>query len=1486
MRLKAKGVWRHVLFPLLLLSCSFSDSYGKNQQPRLQTTKFDFLPFSVNYFDESDILLFIDPLSNNIYRSTNAGESWSLPKDIPKGNALSLIMHPWQPMRAYVITKDYIHWMTEDRGENWHNFEVERFSSIYREALNFHAGDPDRIIWNGMDCSGLFCDEVTMYTVDNFKHTSLLRYDTDGCHWAKSTETFTTGNKYFDQNRIICVARGRFSPMRTNYRMLISDDYFYDSREIEPELEAGRTVKGIINIASVTKYIIAAATSDRTDEMTLYVSEDSINWHRAIFPHDHTLRQESYTILEGTNYSIQIDIQSSGRPMKPMGVFLTSNSNGTYFTRNIEHTNRNEWGIVDFEKVTDIQGIVIVNTVENYENVENLDEEKKIRSKISFDDGRDFTDLVCDGQPLHLHSVTDLSNSGRVFSSSAPGLVMGVGNTGNNLKEYMEGNLYVSDDAGVSWTLALEGPHKYEIGDQGTILVAVKEGITDEIKYSLNHGKKWQSAPIPDGVKIRPIQLTTTRDSTTLKFLLEALEDNQPASSSYIISIDFDSMHERKCQEGDMEKWYARVNEKGEPACLMGHKQYFMRRKKDADCFVKSEFKKPESIFEACDCTENDFECDYNFVRSSDRKQCERAGKLALPEGACKAFGPEDTFKGSSGWRLIPGNDCKRTPGPQKDDLVDRKCSEVMGKPIDGKITTKPNELPGETLFNRVYLERSSTSTGDDETVLIRSNYGVLISHDHGKVWNRILEEEFISAIIPHPHFTDMVFFLTPFNTVYYSTERGKNIRSFQAPYPPNNEGRQVMNFHQTQKDWIIWLGGKDCESELTCHTVASVTTHRGEDWTTIQRYVQKCEFIKESKNRLLAKPPSPEEIKKREKLIHCQVRQQERKDSKNNPWLLKSSDDFFNEGGKVHYSSVVDFATMSEFTIIATKDEEKNTMNAHVSIDGYNFADAQFPHGFVVGHQHGYTVLDSSTHSAYLHVTVNNEPEFEYGTIIKSNSNGTFYFLTLNAVNRDTTGYVDFEKMIGIEGVALVNVVTNADDKVYQKQGKRIKTMITHNDGGEWTYLSPPALDADKKKFGCSGKLEKCSLNIHGYTERLDKSHTYSSASAVGLMLVTGNVGEFLSKEADTFMTADAGVTWKSVMKGPYIWEFGDQGSIVVIVSQDRPTRSIYFSTDEGDTWTKYDFFNEDVSVTDLSTVPSDNSRNFIIWAKRIDNSLIAINLDFSGITDVQCKLDENQVGKSNYRLWTPKHPTQGNDCLFGHVSQYYRKVPGVNCYNGRMIQHLHNIARNCSCVRLDYEWQRQTDGTCALVPGFTLPDHSLVCGLEGTIEYSEPTGYRKIPGDTCTTDNGPGMDESILHACPGKENEFNRKHRTSSIAVLFAIIIPFALASIVGWWVWKNWTRKFGQIRLGESRSLKAFENESPYVRYPIFVIAGIVAAIQAAPLLISSLWHSLVTALGINPTTRFTTRDSFSRGQGTYAIVDEDEGELLGEDSDDEV
>lgn len=157
------------------------------------------------------------------------------------------------------------------------------------------------------------------------------------------------------------------------------------------------------------------------------------------------------------------------------------------------------------------------------------------------------------------------------------------------------------------------------------------------------------------------------------------------------------------------------------------------------------------------------------------------------------------------------------------------------------------------------------------------------------------------------------------------------------------------------------------------------------------------------------------------------------------------------------------------------------------------------------------------------------------------------------------------------------------------------------------------------------------------------------------------------------------------------------------------------------------------------------------------------------------------------------------------------------------------------------------------------------------------------------------------MSHPCPNHEDEYGRRHRGPSGFVLFlAITLPFAAAGAVGWWVWRNWSGTFGQIRLGEQPSPAAavgnlLDSDAPWVRYPVIAVSALVAVVGAIPLVVVAVWR---TASGwafggsrggwsrLGGSRRFTTRDSFARGRGDYAVVDEDEGELLGEDSDEEV
>ena len=250
-----------------------------------------------------------------------------------------------------------------------------------------------------------------------------------------------------------------------------------------------------------------------------------------------------------------------------------------------------------------------------------------------------------------------------------------------------------------------------------------------------------------------------------------------------------------------------------------------------------------------------------------------------------------------------------------------------------------------------------------------------------------------------------------------------------------------------------------------------------------------------------------------------------------------------------------------------------------------------------------------------------------EWGNLLKSNSNGTYYGLSLDHVNRNTDGYVDYEKMIGIDGVVLANVVTNPEEVIHTKK-KVLQTRISHNDGGSWQRLTPPVRDSNGAPYPCNDV--KCSLHVHGYTERTDPRATYSSPSVVGLMLAVGNVGESLAPytESDTFLTRNAGFTWEEVHKDAHMWEFGDSGSILVIVNDEEPTDHVQFTTDEGLHWREYNFGIR-LRVTSLTTVPADNSRKFILIGQepRVPDKSVVVYLDFGALTRRQCERANGKI-------------------------------------------------------------------------------------------------------------------------------------------------------------------------------------------------------------------------------------------------------------------
>lgn len=1128
------------------------------------------------------------------------------------------------------MTSGTTHYRTTDRGKNWSRFDLPVSPAFVARPLSFHSDELGYIIYQGRRCTSNpigwsdICVDEAYYTKDAFAdNPELLLADITQCQFAHSSQEWKHDAH---KDLVYCVgydSSGMHSPESS--RLFSSIDYF-KSQKLE-DLGIGKNAKGVVAFAVVSKFaVVALRDLSKEGDMLLYVTVDTQTWARAKFPHASSaqLRENAYTILESTTHSLAVDVVLHDSNGGAIGTLFVSNSNGTYFTPSLADTNRNDYGYVDFERVYGVDGVGLVNIVANAQEVEGRGSFKQLRTRITFNDGRTWSPLEpppsegnCDKTneescSLQLWSVTSPHNFGRVFSSPAPGLLMGVGAVASSLPSYRSSKTFLSTDAGVTWTMIKGAPYKYEFGDSGSIIVIVPDNddqAVDFVEYSLDFGKSWKSYSF--GQPLSPKALLTVPDSTSQKFLLlgeVAKKDQKSGVGEWVIvQLDFANTRKRKCEglensDKDFEKWNARPRGS---ECLLGRKQWYTRRKTDVDCYVGSKFIDPIPHSDFCECTIEDYECDFNYVRSG--TNCIEMGLEPIPANVCLPGGNGKYF-GSSGWRKIPGDSCYG--GLAKDEKVEKDCSKAS--PPEGQIVHQTFQFPG-TIQQHGYFRQS-------KTILVRLADGRLFqSSNEGYSWQEPVPDERFAFFVHHPHAHDRAYLVTQTTRFYATTDSGRSWNPYAAPIPPNTFRSQTLRF-QPQSERLIWVGNKNCESGLgsqDCHAEAYYSRNNGRDWDHVESYVVNCAWAVDTK--LSADPTE----------IICESYREK-----------KGNQQFFNQGnnalelveGKGYYKNkkklfphVVGFAKFSEYLVVAElREDQGNTLQLQVSLDGVKFAQGQFPPAYDP-HTHAYTVLESSTDSLFLHMTTSEAPYPYWGHLLKSNSNGTYFNVILENVNRNNYGFVDFEKVIGLDGIALVNVVSNPQ-QASMTGVKELQSRITHNDGGSWKYLQSPEIDSLGNPYECDNI--RCHLNIHGYTERTDPRATYSSPSTIGVLIAVGNVGETLAPydTSDTFLSRDAGFTWTEVRKDAHLWEFGDFGSLLVLVNDEKPTDRILYSTDEGLRWREYQFTSpgeDKVRVQAIVTVYEDNSRKFILFGNYPGSrASVAIHVDFSALVNRKCTL------------------------------------------------------------------------------------------------------------------------------------------------------------------------------------------------------------------------------------------------------------------------
>ncbi|KAI9347226.1 hypothetical protein BDR26DRAFT_931474 [Obelidium mucronatum] len=1279
--------------------------------PSVTSTEFENLPALLVNFEDSENILLLDDIGK-VALSKDEGKSW-LPVSKIANAVIDIVLHPHaKSKRAFALTEKTSHYFTSDSGLTWSSFSTEL--QLVLGAFSFHATELDWIVYRGQkveQSDGWFdvISEHAFYTKDSFKSSKpLLKYVSE-CSWAVSNAASAT---IFPKEKIFCIQWPEDAQKDDiifrdplSLRMVASEKY-YPNGKGEPS------------------FLVTVVGGDEKKGVDLFSSADAKTFTKAYFPPEASFSsRDAYTILDSSEHRILVDIlpvlSSTGRNA-PYGNLYISNSEGTYFTKSLAHTNRNHQGRIDFERIdTEVtSGTLLANVVDNWKELESNDKKpKKVTSRISFDDGarwsllrppqtdangdswtckvsseKSAVDPLCS---LHFHSRTEFHNVGKIFSTlAAPGIIIGVGNVGPFLVDYDQSDTFISTDGGLTFTNAARGPHKYEIVDTGT--------LNGEL---LNPGNQFSVQP--NGLTLwKPIATSIDPDSTSSNMIIiaESATKQKNSVSFSVIHLDFTKAQPRKCDfdaanpsksTKDFELWTPKqIGVGGKDVCIMGEDVGYYRRKQDAECFVGRKFKHPEIKRTTCACEMDDFECDFNF-RQDDK--LDRGKELK-----CVQFGPATDqptncplgtqYKGSPGYRKIPGNKCSGGSTLNEKKMMDCKASRsgnggVVSPPKGGSPPKASTKSVDTKIDKFLHLKDSSV-------VFMMEKEGSRLwrSSDEGVTWQEpTFFQKKYPLILMGVHETDSkrVFLVTE-EELYLSRDRlATDPTVIKTPSKFNQLNVQILDFHPTEVDYLVFVGGPGrCPTASGCFTEIFLSLDSGKNWLNggkpVETWATKCVWAWDSsfvRGGSLAKDAVfCSSFKDKSSKVGQDQLGHSGTDA--NPLQLV----LITNGGKdrkvVIEKGVVMFYVVDSVLVVLL--EEGSTMKLVVSTDGKTFVDTEFPPNMEI-EKNGFTVLESKTNGIFLDMAQSRQFGAEFGNLFKSNSNGTFYNRILEYSNRNEKGYVDFEKMKGIAGVLLANKVTNPLDISAGK--KTINTVISFDDGSTWSSLEPPAIDSEGNPFDCGSD---CTLNIYC---KISGSHTgkasvHSSAHAAGLMVAVGSVGDSLVeyKDSNMYLTKDGGRSWSEIRKDAHKWAIGDHGAMIVMVNDEEATNKLIYSWNYGESWAEFQFADSPIRVSSVLTEPTATSLKFLLYGTSAKNSeSLVITVDFSPVLPRVC--DKPKKNGGDFIEWSPAGEKGKDRCFLGQDVTFWRRKPDAECHVGREFEDIPDSTEVCACTADDFE-------------------------------------------------------------------------------------------------------------------------------------------------------------------------------------------------------
>jgi len=230
-------------------------------------------------------------------------------------------------------------------------------------------------------------------------------------------------------------------------------------------------------------------------------------------------------------------------------------------------------------------------------------------------------------------------------------------------------------------------------------------------------------------------------------------------------------------------------------------------------------------------------------------------------------------------------------------------------------------------------------------------------------------------------------------------------------------------------------------------------------------------------------------------------------------------------------------------------------------------------------------------------------------------------------------------------------------------------------------------------------------------------------------------------------------------------------------LAENTQPTNTIYYSLDEGDTLTPFQFTDSvQVNIDNIMISTGGTGRKFIIIGRTTTGSPVIFSLDLTPLQPRVCL-------PSDYERWTPSDGSGGPGCVLGRSNTYLRRRRDAACYNNlddHLVGHV-----DCACVVDDWECDFGYEATSAT-------NNSLVCALTGELAPDPPTpcpsgtaynvskGYRKIAGDSCV--GGLNLSPSTKN-CPNSGSIIPGGKAWIAVLVIVLLVAAIGIGAFFGY-------------------------------------------------------------------------------------------------------